>query len=66
MGHGTIPQQLSGSCAAVHGDHMYLFGGKMLLVCSAPMLTHIDTYLDMFYSLELCSNLLNTVLYFPQ
>ncbi|KAK3866459.1 hypothetical protein Pcinc_028003 [Petrolisthes cinctipes] len=26
-GNGFVPQQLSGSCAAVHGDHMYLFGG---------------------------------------
>lgn len=27
LSRGDIPQQLSGSCAAVHNDHMYLFGG---------------------------------------
>ncbi|XP_045121908.1 kelch domain-containing protein 2-like isoform X1 [Portunus trituberculatus] len=27
MSRGDIPQQLSGSCAAVHEDHMYMFGG---------------------------------------
>lgn len=27
MSRGDIPQQLSGSCAAVHEQHMYLFGG---------------------------------------
>ncbi|XP_071520666.1 kelch domain-containing protein 2-like isoform X2 [Panulirus ornatus] len=27
MSRGDIPLQLSGSCAAVHHDHMYLFGG---------------------------------------
>ncbi|KAG7156477.1 Kelch domain-containing protein 2-like [Homarus americanus] len=27
MSNGRIPMQLSGSCAAVHHQHMYLFGG---------------------------------------